>query len=72
MGVALAKTGDDEGNPYSPSWWTLNLKSSYPLSDIFTVDFGVENILNVRYRPYSSGIVSPGRNIYVVLRASLQ
>lgn len=62
---------DKDGKPYSPSWWSLNLKSSYPLTDVFTVDFGIENILNVRYRPYSSGIVAPGRNIFVVLRARL-
>jgi hemoglobin/transferrin/lactoferrin receptor protein len=62
---------DKNGNPYSPAWWTLNIKSSYPLSEVFTMDFGVDNILDVRYRPYSSGIVSPGRNVYITLRAKL-
>ncbi len=62
---------DKDGNPYSPAWWTMNLKTSYPLTDIFTLDFGVENLLNVRYRPYSSGIVAPGRNVFLVLRARL-
>lgn len=61
---------DENGNPYSPSWWTLNLKSSTKITDYLRINFGIENILNKRYRPYSSGIVAPGRNFIVSLRAS--
>jgi hemoglobin/transferrin/lactoferrin receptor protein len=53
---------DEQGNPFSPSWWTLNLKSSYQLKKSLLLTGGVENILNRRYRTYSSGIVSPGIN----------
>lgn len=53
---------DENGNPYSPSWWTLNLESSYTMNRILTFSGGVENILDKRYRTYSSGIVSPGIN----------
>ena len=35
------------------------------------VQGGIENILNVRYRPYSSGIVAPGRNIFVALKIAI-
>jgi len=59
---------DENGNPYSPSWYTLNFISEYNLKKGFAINFGVENIFNVRYRPYSSGIVSPGRNFIVGLR----
>ncbi len=62
---------DDNGNPYSPSWWTLNLKSTIRIIEQMSVDIGIENILNQRYRPYSSGIASPGRNFILTLRASL-
>ena len=58
------------GEPYSPSWWTLNMKFSYQLNDYLTVDAGVENIMDVRYRPYSSGIAAPGRNWIFALRAN--
>jgi hemoglobin/transferrin/lactoferrin receptor protein len=58
------------GEPYSPSWWTLNVKFSYQLNDFLTIDAGVENIMDVRYRPYSSGIVAPGRNWIFALRAN--
>jgi len=60
---------DGMGYPYSPSWWTLNFKSSWNINRVMTLDAGVENILNYRYRPYSSGIVSPGLNVIVALRA---
>lgn len=53
---------DQNGNPYLPSWWTLNLKSNYKLNQTVTLSAGLENILDKRYRPYSSGVVSPGVN----------
>jgi len=53
---------DENGMPYSPSWWTLNLKSNYKLNQKITLGGGIENILDKRYRTYSSGIVSPGIN----------
>lgn len=62
---------DDSGNPWSPSWWTLNFKSTLKIVDQLNIDIGIENILNKRYRPYSSGIVAPGRNFIIALRANL-
>ncbi len=61
---------DENGDPYSPSWWTLNLKTSYQVLKYLTVNAGVENIFDKRYRPYSSGISAPGRNFIVALRAT--
>jgi hemoglobin/transferrin/lactoferrin receptor protein len=60
---------NSQGDPYSPSWWTFNFKASYEISETLSMSAGVENILDVRYRPYSSGIVAPGRNFIVALRA---
>jgi len=62
---------DENGNPYSPSWWTLNLKTSFSASQNLIVDAGVENIFDNRYRPYSSGITAPGRNVIVALRIKI-
>jgi hemoglobin/transferrin/lactoferrin receptor protein len=62
---------DEHGNPYAPFWWTLNGKTSFRVSKYITVDAGVENILDKRYRPYSSGISAPGRNYLISLRASI-
>ncbi|MCB9198790.1 MAG: TonB-dependent receptor [Flavobacteriales bacterium] len=61
---------DGDGNPYSPAWYTLNLKASYQLK-IFNISGGIENILDKRYRPYSSGISAPGRNFIIALRINI-
>jgi len=62
---------DSNGNPYSPSWYTLNFIGYYQITKCLQVNFGIDNILDHRYRPYSSGIVSPGRNFIIALRAEL-
>ncbi len=56
---------DTNGNPYSPSWYTLNISSSWQINEGAKLNFAIENILNHRYRPYSSGIVAAGRNFIV-------
>ena len=61
---------DANGNPYSPSWYTLNLKAMFKLNSNFTVSAGLENILDARYKTYSSGLVAPGRNFILSLRGS--
>lgn len=62
---------DTNGEPYAPSWYTLNIKGMYHINDTFTITSGVENITDQRYRPYSSGISGPGRNFIISLRANL-
>lgn len=61
---------DANGNSYAPAWFTLNFKMQVKLSEVWSVSGGVENILDRRYRPYSSGLVAPGRNIQLSLKAS--
>jgi hemoglobin/transferrin/lactoferrin receptor protein len=71
----FSKSGED--NPqYAlaqgyPSWYTLNLKTDYQLNKHLKVQAGVENILDVHYRNFASGISAPGRNLYVSLRANI-
>jgi hemoglobin/transferrin/lactoferrin receptor protein len=62
---------DANNLPYSPGWYTINLKTSYQLNTHLMLTAGWENITNQRYRPYSSGIVSAGSNLIFSLRASL-
>jgi hemoglobin/transferrin/lactoferrin receptor protein len=59
---------DENGNVYTPSWYTLNLKLSYLVLDNLELFLGVENITDQRYRPYSSGITAAGRNFISSLR----
>ena len=61
---------DRDGLPYSPSWFTLGFKSSYQIARFLQLNFGIENILDKRYRTYSSGIVAPGRNFIIALRTN--
>jgi len=61
---------DNNGNPYSPAWYTINLNTNYKINKSFTIKAGIENILDHRYRPYSSGIVAPGRNFIFSLKLS--
>ena len=61
---------DRNGNPYSPGWHTINFKSVYRFSTNLSFSAGIENITDQRYRPYSSGLVSPGRNVVLSLKAA--
>lgn len=60
---------DDIGRVYSPGWYTLNFKGSYQINKNFMVTAGVENLTDIRYRPYSSGISAAGRNFIVSAKA---
>lgn len=62
---------DENGNPYAPSWYTLNLRSQYKVNTSTTLSATLENITNQRYRPYSSGITAPGMNLIVALKYTL-
>jgi hemoglobin/transferrin/lactoferrin receptor protein len=62
---------DGDGNPYAPSWYTINLRAQYQLAPSTTVTASLENITDQRYKTYSSGIASAGRNFIVSLKYSL-
>lgn len=62
---------DDNGNPYAPSWYTLNLRTQYQITKAATLTASLENITDQRYKTYSSGIASPGRNLIISLSYSL-
>lgn len=51
-----------------PSWFTLNIKGSYAVTDFLQVQGGIENILDRNYRVFGSNISAPGRNFMVALR----
>lgn len=61
---------DANGKPYSPSWMIFNFASRIPISPKIQLNAGVENLLDLQYRGYSSGIVSPGRNFQLSLRGT--
>ena len=59
---------DENGQPYAPAWWTINFKGNYAFNKHFLLTSGIENMMNYRYRPYTSGISAPGINFIIALR----
>jgi hemoglobin/transferrin/lactoferrin receptor protein len=51
-----------------PSWWTLNVRASYMVAQGLVLQLGVENMMDVNYRVFASGVHSAGRNIYGTVR----
>ena len=61
---------DANGNPFAPSWTIFNFAARIPITPYLQINAGVENLLDLQYRGYSSGIVSPGRNFQLSLRGT--
>ncbi|MEZ5069410.1 MAG: TonB-dependent receptor [Bacteroidales bacterium] len=60
---------DEEAMLYGwPSWWTANLSAGFRLSEEMQMDVSLENIFDVFYKPYASGVSAPGRNFNLTLR----
>lgn len=51
-----------------PSWYTLNVRTSYKFSKNVQLQIALENILDRNYRVFASGISAAGRNFMVTLR----
>ncbi|MGK0314622.1 MAG: hemoglobin/transferrin/lactoferrin receptor protein [Saprospiraceae bacterium] len=47
----------------TPPWMTVNLYYQRQLVAKFSASIGLENILDVHYRPFASGVSAPGRNL---------
>jgi hemoglobin/transferrin/lactoferrin receptor protein len=61
---------DENGNPWSPGWYTINFKVLFQETEQIALSAAMENITDQRYRPYSSGIVAPGRNFIISLKVN--
>ena len=55
----------------SPSWYTLNILYRNQFAKDFSLSFGVENILDIHYKPFASGIAASGRNFTLSLSYNL-
>lgn len=61
----------DQVNGYTPSWFTLNLRTKYDFNKHAAIQFAVENITDKFYRVFASGLSAPGRNFVVTLRGKI-
>lgn len=68
QGKAYLYAADENGNPYSPSWYTINFTAHYEITKDLSATASLENITDQRYRTYSSGIAAAGRNFILALR----
>ena len=62
---------DSQGNPYAPSWYTLNLRTQFDFNKSVSFVGAIENITNQRYRTYSSGISASGTNLILAITYKL-
>ena len=53
-----------------PAWVTFNMRASYRLGKYLTLQAGVDNMLDMQYRNFASGINAPGRNLWLTLRTT--
>lgn len=55
----------------TPSWETYNIRCSYVLNSKLSFTLAVENIMDLNYRVFASGINAPGRNLIASVRVTL-
>lgn len=51
-----------------PSWYTINLRAAYKITPFVQLQAGIDNLMDIQYRNFASGINAPGRNIFGTLR----
>jgi hemoglobin/transferrin/lactoferrin receptor protein len=54
----------------TPSWLTLNLRTTVNLHKQVSLQAGIDNILDRNYRYFASGFSAPGRHVILALRSS--
>lgn len=55
----------------TPAWQTFNIRAEMKLSKSFSIQAALENMLDIHYRSFASGISSSGRNFIFTLRADI-
>ena len=62
---------DSRINPLGTAGWGIvNAAVNWQPNETWTIDAGIDNLLDRRYRVHGSGIDATGRNIFVSARAS--
>ncbi|MCB0400457.1 MAG: TonB-dependent receptor, partial [Flavobacteriales bacterium] len=55
----------------TPAWQTFNINVAFQLSKSFSFQAALENMMDVHYRPFASGVSGAGRNFIITLRADI-
>ena len=65
----FGEDNEEEAMEYGfPSWWTANIKGGVEVFKFCEIMMAVENLFNQFYKPYASGVSSPGRNFILTAR----
>lgn len=54
----------------TPDWYVLNLRTAYTITSYLQINLDLENVMDVHYRPFASGVSAPGRNLILALRTT--
>lgn len=54
-----------------PAWYTLNVRTGWRFNQNISAQVALENIMDMNYRVFASGVSAPGRNLVLTLRANL-
>lgn len=52
----------------SPEWHIINVNMIYQWRQSWTLQFGLNNLSDIHYRPFASGLSGPGRHISIGIR----
>lgn len=52
----------------TPGWGALGARLDWSVDERSTISFGVDNLLDRRYRTHGSGLEAPGRNVFATIR----
>ncbi len=53
-----------------PGWYTFNAKIGFAVNKYLRIQLAVDNIMDVKYRTFGSGVSAAGRNFMVTLRST--
>jgi len=53
----------------TPAWYTINAYYQRKITNTLSISVALENIFNIHYRPFASGVSAPGRNLIVSINA---
>lgn len=54
-----------------PSWYTLNLRTTFEVNKVIKLQAAVENIFDKYYKVFASGVSAPGRNFIFTARVTI-
>jgi hemoglobin/transferrin/lactoferrin receptor protein len=72
--IADFNPGGEDNQQYAPtegmpSWYIINFRGSYIINKNLSLVVGVDNIMDLQYRAFSSGINGAGRNLFLTVKA---